>query len=87
MLSGGRFTFAQMSNSEDKIFSEMSLQSKDSDPGLKFSRTPKIFVLLRIIRNVVGFQYSVVNAFLEKRSGMDEPAEQAHYTLQMLLLF
>lgn len=47
-----------------------------------------MFVLFPLrIRNVVGFQCSIVNAFVEKRSGMREPAERAHSTLQMLLLF
>lgn len=88
MLSGGRFIFVQMNNSEDRISLEISLQSEDFDPRIEISRASKMFVLFPLgIRNVVGFHCFILNTILEKRSGMHESAEKAHYILQILPLF
>lgn len=44
-----------------------------------------MFVLFSLhVRNTVGFLYSIMNKFLEKRGGMNAPAELAHYIAQML---
>lgn len=76
-----------MNNSKDRIFLRL-VYEVETRPRIEISKASKMFVLFPLhVRNVAGFQGSIVNTFLEKRSGIHVPAEQAHYVPQMQPLF